>query len=123
MSGETEDLREAIAREVDPRVFDRSRWYHEHEMMISRCQLLARIDITLQSQAFADWLARHDAAARADERDGISEWVRASRERDNTPCSVCGGDRLRTDFTTAYRCHAPYPQSPDLPTTEGVTHD
>ncbi|WP_406245830.1 hypothetical protein ACI7YT_12380 [Microbacterium sp. M] len=29
------------------------------------------------------------------------------RDRDNEPCEKCGGDRLRTDFTGANRCHAP----------------
>jgi len=28
------------------------------------------------------------------------------RERDNEPCPKCGGDRLRTDFTSSGRCHA-----------------
>lgn len=29
------------------------------------------------------------------------------RDRDNEPCPTCGGDRLRTDFTSSGRCHAP----------------
>lgn len=33
---------------------------------------------------------------------------------DRTPCRLCGGDRLRSDFTDAKRCHAPLP----LPLTE-----
>lgn len=31
---------------------------------------------------------------------------------DRTPCRLCGGDRLRTDFTDAKRCHAPLPDEP-----------
>lgn len=31
------------------------------------------------------------------------------RDLDNLPCSKCGGDRLRTDFTGSGRCHAPRP--------------
>jgi hypothetical protein len=27
------------------------------------------------------------------------------RAQDNEPCPVCGGDRLRTDFTASGRCH------------------
>ena len=28
------------------------------------------------------------------------------RDADNEPCSKCGGDRLRTDFTGSGKCHA-----------------
>lgn len=38
------------------------------------------------------------------------------RLRDRTPCRICGGDRLRADFTDSTRCHAPLPEAPtDLP--------
>ncbi len=32
-----------------------------------------------------------------------------AREDTDKPCSKCGGDRLRADFTTSGRCHAPFP--------------
>lgn len=35
--------------------------------------------------------------------------VQAARQRDSEPCQVCGGDRLRQDFTGSGRCHAARP--------------
>lgn len=34
--------------------------------------------------------------------------LQESFERDHIPCRKCGGDRLRADFTTSPRCHAPF---------------
>jgi hypothetical protein len=52
-----EELREQIAREVDPRLFDASRWYPGPEQGYSRSQMFARIDMTLNSKAFAEHVA------------------------------------------------------------------
>ena len=39
-------------------------------------------------------------------REGAFIDLARSRRIDNTPCPICGGDRLRTDFTGSGRCHA-----------------
>lgn len=44
----------------------------------------------------------------------------ARRDLDNQPCPVCGGDRLRTDFTNSGRCHAPLPTGAERKSTAGV---
>ncbi len=40
---------------------------------------------------------------------GLGAIVQAARQRDSEPCQVCGGDRLRQDFTGSGRCHAARP--------------
>ena len=37
------------------------------------------------------------------------------RALDNEPCSICGGDRLRQDFTGSGRCHVSDRSLPEVP--------
>jgi len=64
-----------------------------------------QMSVTFSRSELAD-----DAPAVVDLAAALRASVEAARarqrERDNEPCPKCGGDRLRTDFTSSGRCHA-----------------
>jgi len=64
-----------------------------------------QMSVTFSRSELAD-----DAPAGVDLAAALRASVEAARarqrERDNEPCPKCGGDRLRTDFTSSGRCHA-----------------
>jgi hypothetical protein len=65
MANEYADLTDAIVREQSPRHYQPERWYHEHERRIGLGQLRAPVESALNSEAFAAWLAEHDAQVAA----------------------------------------------------------
>lgn len=50
-------LVEAIATELDPRLLDPRRWYHEHERQFCLSKFAAPLHGAFRSQAFAQWVA------------------------------------------------------------------
>lgn len=72
---EIEVLANAIGRELDPRAFDRSRFYNDMEYGFYKSRHMFQIDKAVGSNAFREWLAEVKREAAAQERSDWADWV------------------------------------------------